>query len=322
LPLFFYVHTKNSVYLFNKTIKMLNNIKSEFTIKDLESFSGIKAHTIRIWEKRYSLFTPNRTDSNIRYYNINQLLKLLNISILYKNNLKISKIAAMSEEAIIEEARGFLRVKVENENILLAFKMAMINFDEKGFNDAFNEAVKNMGFREVFIQIFIPFLYEIGNLWQLHAITPAHEHFISHLIKQKIHGAIELLDFDALPDDKPYVLYLPPNEIHDIGLLYLHYELLSSGRKSIYLGQSVPLSNLKDLSAMYNEIDFVTYLTVEPSKESIDSYVTSLETLVLDGTIGKLHIMGAKVQEYSAKFNNVHSYKGVEQFLLGFRENE
>lgn len=301
--------------MFNKIRVMLNTIKSEFTIKDLESFSGIKAHTIRIWEKRYGLLTPNRTDSNIRYYNADQLLKLLNVSILYKNNLKISKIAALSDEDILLKARGFLKVKVVNENILLAFKMAMINFNESAFNEAFSEVIGNMGFRKVFVEIFIPFLYEIGNLWQLKAITAAHEHFITNLIKQKIHGAIENLSLEEHLDRAPYVLYLPPNEIHEIGLLYLHYELLSKGERSIYLGQSVPLSNLKDLASMYSAINYVTYLTVEPSDEDIDTYVKKLRELVLETDQCLLHIMGQKVSNYTLDLDRVHSHHGVGEFL-------
>ena len=300
---------------------MLNNIKSEFTIKDLESFSGIKAHTIRIWEKRYNLFQPNRTDSNIRYYNIDQMLKLLNVSILYKNNLKISKIAAMTPEKIQEEARGFLSVKVAHENLILAFKMSMINFDEKSFNDLFSDSLNVMGFRSVFVEVLVPFLYEIGNLWQLSAITPAHEHFISNLIKQKIHGAIENLKIENESSLTPYILYLPPREIHEIGLLYLHYELLEKGHKSIYLGQSVPLSNLKDLAAIYDEIDFVTYLTVEPSDMEVDEYLTDMKELVLLMPEYKLHVMGTKVKEFSKSLSEVYSYKGVEDFLNNYKEN-
>ncbi|MDA8594871.1 MerR family transcriptional regulator [Flavobacteriaceae bacterium] len=294
---------------------MLNTIKSEFTIKDLESFSGIKAHTIRIWEKRYDLLTPNRTDSNIRYYNVDQLLKLLNISILYKNGIKISKIAALSNEEILQKARGFLKVKVVHENILLAFKMAMINFNESSFNEAFNEVLASLGFRKVFVEIFIPFLYEIGNLWQLKSITPAHEHFITNLIKQKIHGAIENLNIEEHLDKTPYVLYLPPNEIHEIGLLYLHYELLSLGERSIYLGQSVPLSNLKDLASMYSAINYVTYLTIEPTDEEIDDYVSKLKNLALHSDQSILHVMGQKVKDYSLSLKHVIPYQGVDHFL-------
>jgi len=301
---------------------MLNTIKSEFTIKDLESFSGIKAHTIRIWEKRYNLLTPNRTDSNIRYYNADQLLKLLNISILYKNGIKISKIAALSNDDILQKARGFLKVKVVNENILLAFKMAMINFNETSFNEAFNEVVASMGFRKVFVEIFIPFLYEIGNLWQLKAITPAHEHFITNLIKQKIHGAIENLNIKEHLEKVPYVLYLPPNEIHEIGLLYLHYELLSLGERSIYLGQSVPLSNLKDLASMYSAINYVTYLTVEPTDEEIDDYVLKLKNLALHSDESVLHVMGQKVADYSLSLEHVKPYQGVDHFLKVYHGEE
>jgi len=164
-------------------------------------------------------------------------------------------------------------------------------------------------------------LYEIGNLWQLSAITPAHEHFISNLIKQKIHGAIENLKIENKDSLVPYVLYLPPREIHEIGLLYLHYELLEMGYKSIYLGQSVPLSNLKDLAAIYDEINFVTYLTVEPSDMEVDAYLEDMKHLVLLKPEYKLYVMGAKVKECTNSLSGVHIYKGVEDFLNNYRDN-
>ena len=165
----------------------MNNIKTEFTIKDLENFSGIKAHTIRIWEKRYNLFEPNRTDSNIRYYDINSLQKILNISLLNNNGLKISKIAALSQKGIEQQIKELIFKDGFENQAANSLKLAMLNFDENLFNVTYNNLVAQSSLRDVFKNVFLPFMNDLGILWQVNSITPAHEHFITNLISQKIH---------------------------------------------------------------------------------------------------------------------------------------
>jgi len=276
----------------------LNNIKTEFTIKDLESFSGIKAHTIRIWEKRYNLLTPNRTDSNIRYYDISNLQKLLNVSLLNNHGLKISKIADLSESQILANVREVISkngIESQSSNM---FKLAMLNFDETLFVKTYNGLLAKYSFREIVKKIFIPLLNEIGLLWQVSSITPAHEHFITNLIRQKIYTNIETVQLSEVSNNsKLFVLYLPLNEIHELGLLYLHYELLLHGYKSIYLGQSVPVSNLTDVTKVYDNCCFVSYLTVEPSKISVEAYMDTVADEVLQYSENELWLLGQKVAD-------------------------
>jgi len=273
----------------------LNNIKTEFTIKDLENFSGIKAHTIRIWEKRYNLFQPNRTDSNIRYYNIESLQKILNISLLNNNGLKISKIAALSEKGLEQQVKELIFKDGFENQATNSLKLAMLNFDESLFNKTYNSLIQQFNFRTIFTKIFMPFLNEIGVLWQINTITPAHEHFITNLIKQKIHINIEKLQVSQTTHEKQnFVLYLPLNEIHELGLLYLHFELLFHGYNSIYLGQSVPIDNLNDLQKVFDNICFVTYLTVEPSNETVENYLEEVNSTILKGSNDTLWVLGAK----------------------------
>jgi len=276
----------------------LNNIKTEFTIKDLESFSGIKAHTIRIWEKRYNLLTPNRTDSNIRYYDISNLQKLLNVSLLNNHGLKISKIADLSESQILANVREVISkngIESQSSNM---FKLAMLNFDETLFVKTYNGLLAKYSFREIVKKIFIPLLNEIGLLWQVSSITPAHEHFITNLIRQKIYTNIETVQLSEVSNNsKLFVLYLPLNEIHELGLLYLHYELLLHGYKSIYLGQSVPVSNLTDVTKVYDNCCFVSYLTVEPSKISVEAYMDTVADEVLQNSENELWLLGQKVAD-------------------------
>lgn len=296
----------------------MNNIKSEFTIKDLENFSGIKAHTIRIWEKRYNLLEPNRTESNIRYYDIYNLKKLLNVALLNNNGLKISKIAELTASKIAVEVRELVAKSGVKNQASNSLKLSMLNFDENLFNITYTNLIAQFSFREIFKNVFLPFLNEIGLLWQINSITPAHEHFISNLIKQKIHINIERLQVSKpVISDKIYVLYLPMNEIHELGLLYLHFELLLHGYQSIYLGQSVPINNLCDVQKVYKPICFVSYLTVEPSKQTILEYVKSIEEKVLVNKTDELWVLGRKIIENDENlpFPNVKAFNSLDDLL-------
>ena len=288
----------------------MNNIKSEFTIKDLENFSGIKAHTIRIWEKRYNLLQPQRTDSNIRFYNLESLQKLLNVNLLYNNGLKISKIAKLSDTEMalsVRELRFNEGVETEASNSL---KLAMLNFDEQMFNQIYNGLLASNTFQYIFTKVFMPFLNEIGVLWQVNSITPAHEHFITNLIKQKIYINIDKIQHLTTPNRlKKFVLYLPMNEIHELGLLYLHFELLLRGYYSIYLGQSVPTENLRDLKDGECNTIFITYLTVEPSKDSVEFYADQVYNSVLINSNDSLWILGSKTSQIEIKSFDIPQVK-------------
>lgn len=314
----FLFYTKIFILLFNKIKYKLNNIKTEFSIKDLENFSGVKAHTIRIWEKRYKLLEPNRTDSNIRTYNIENLQKLLNVSLLNANGLKISKIADLGESQINLKVRELLIKIGSSEQAANSFKLAMLNFDENLFNVTYNNLLATLSFRDVFNNIFIPFLNEIGLLWQINSITPAHEHFITNLIKQKVYTNIERMQLsNTINFDKVFTLFLPLNEIHDLGLLYVHYELVLRGYRSIFLGQSVPVSNLLDIKNVYDDIIFICYLTVEPSKISVNEYISTILEEVLRNTNNKLCLLGKKIVESEdlLESKNVNYFNTIDDLL-------
>lgn len=264
--------------MFNKKELKLNNIKTDFTIKDLENLTGIKAHTIRIWEKRYQLLTPKRTNGNIRYYDTKNLQKLLNVSLLNKNNYKISKIAELSEEAIILMSRELANKNALIDDSINSFKMAMFTFDQALFNQTYNQLLINKTFRDVFKDVFIPFLEQIGLMWQTDTLTPSHERFISNLISQKIQINSEKTQQNLLVDEsQTYVLFLPDNEIHELGLMYLNYELSLRGKKTIYLGQSIPLNSLNSLLVMFSKITFITSFTVSPVDSAIEDYLKDVD---------------------------------------------
>lgn len=274
----------------------MNNVKNVFSIKDLENISGIKAHTIRIWEKRYNVLEPMRSDTNIRYYNLVNLQKLLNITLLHDHGYKISRIAKFSEQQIPEAVREIISIKSVKSHAISSFKMAMINFDQSLFTKTYDTLLSEKSFREVFHEVFIPLMNEIGLLWHSETITPAHEHFISYLIKQKL--LINTEKLQILPptnDEKVFVLYLPSNEIHELGLMYLNYEVLFHGYRSIYLGESIPLENLKDLKNYFNKVTFISYLTVEPNKEEINPYILAINKEVLNDENTELWLLGRMV---------------------------
>ncbi|OOG76120.1 MerR family transcriptional regulator [Flavobacterium sp. A45] len=272
----------------------MNNVKNVFSIKDLENLSGVKAHTIRIWEKRYNVLQPMRTDTNIRLYSLPSLQKLLNITLLHDYGYKISKIATFNEEKIVEMIREIVSKKNAKNHAVNAFKMAMMNFDQDLFSNTYNWLLEEKTFKEIFNQVFIPLMEEIGLLWQTDTITPAHEHFISCLLLKKILVNIEKIEADKpINTDKVYVLSLPLNEIHELGLVYLHYEIVSRGYRVVYLGESMPLNYLKDLKKHFNSIIFLSYFTIQPDREYVNDYVQTMgEELLGDGSqiwlIGKL----------------------------------
>lgn len=261
----------------------MNNIKTVFSIKDLENLSGIKAHTIRIWEKRYDILEPLRTDTNIRTYDSVNLQKLLNVVLLNNYGYKISRIAEYSNDKIALLVREIVSEKNSSNHALNAFKLAMINFDQALFINTYNNLLSDKTFREVFYEVVIPLMDEVGLLWQSGTITPAQEHFISFLIKQKLLINTEKVQIlEPTRTDKIFVLYLPENEIHELGLMYLNYEILLNGYKSVYLGESVPLESLMDMKKYFDNIVYVSYLTIEPTKDVINEYINEFSENILD----------------------------------------
>lgn len=294
----------------------MNNIKQDFSIRDLENISGIKAHTIRIWEKRYNLLQPKRSETNIRYYTPENLTKLLNIVLLNKNNFKISKIAAMSEEDITTKSRELAFSIATNDEAINSFKVSMFQFDKILFNNTYNQLLHKKTFREIFKDIFIPFLEHIGLLWQTETLLPAHEHFISNLIAQKIQINTEKLQYSITNTNKTYVLFLPENEIHELGLLYLNYELVLRGHHTIYLGQSLPLNNLNYFLDGGREICFITSLTIQPYDDKIEDYFNEIAD-VMQNTNNQLIAVGRKVEKIKDMDlnDNIQLYKSVSDLL-------
>ncbi len=297
----------------------MNNVKKHFSIRDLENLSGIKAHTIRIWEKRYNLLSPMRTKTNIRTYSLESLQKLLNITMLYHNGYKISKIARLIESDIPMVVKEIVAKNSVKNHAINAMKLAMINFDQTLFLNTYNGLLASKSFREIFNEVFIPLLNELGLLWQTNTISPAHEHFITGLIKQKIQTSTEkLLHIEPTKTDKIFVPYLPENEIHEIGLLYVNYEIVLRGYKSIYLGQTTPLENLKDVMKFYDNTYFLSYFTVHPTKDKVLRHVTDFHKMALaNNASSKLWLLGKQNQYLQQETlpSSVRTFNSIEHLV-------
>ena len=288
-----------------------------YSIKDLELFSGIKAHTIRAWERRYKLLEPARSDTNIRSYGADDLRTLLNTSLLLKDGMSISSIAALSGKERDERIRSGIRAKWGNDEALNALKLAMVGYDEELFERTSRNYRSDHGFEALVEQLYLPLLAMIGLLWQSDVICPAQEHFCSNLIRQKIVSAIDVLPLARGEGTSLVALYLPEHEIHELGLLYLQYRLRNEGRRSIYLGESVPLEDLRDVVGHWpGPMDICAILTVFPRPGNEPAYLTKIETLIPDARVN-FHFCGPVLQVVpeTSLPERIHVYPNIPAML-------
>lgn len=269
-----------------------------YSIKDIEHLSGIKAHTLRIWEKRYNIIEPKRTLTNIRYYDDEDLKKILNISVLNRYGYKISNIANLPEKQLSYEILnltnryGDLSVQVEN------LIVAMVDFDKIYFENIFTKSIIARGLEETMVKVIYPFFEKIGILWQTGNINPAQEHFISNLIRQKLIVAIDNLPEYQNHNAKNFILFLPDGEWHELGLLFYSYFIKKSGHRVTYLGTSVPLQSVLDMKNFIQVDYLVTYTKVSQSNNEYEKYLYALA----EGFGGEsIYLLGALPQKLSFK---------------------
>jgi MerR family transcriptional regulator, light-induced transcriptional regulator len=264
----------------------------QYFIKDIETLSGIKAHTLRIWEQRYNMLIPERTDTNIRYYTDTQLREVLNIALLNKNGVKISKIAAMNPQQIIAEVMRISQHTQQTSNLIDALVIAMVDFNEARFEKTLQTSILKLGLVETFCQLIFPFLSRTGVLWTTGAVTPAQEHFISHLIRRKLCAAIDTQFVSPSPSTRKFALYLPEGEWHDLLLLFSEYLLRSYHHQVVYLGTSLPMDELHEVVRVYQPDYLLTFMTVSPMEMPLDQYIRKL---VGSFTTVKVLLSGAQV---------------------------
>jgi MerR family transcriptional regulator, light-induced transcriptional regulator len=249
---------------------------SNYSIKDLEQLSGIKAHTLRIWEQRYNIINPKRTDTNIRTYDDTDLKLVLNIALLKDHDFKISEIAKLSLEEVSKKVLAISDRHLNYPDQIHALTIAMIDIDEERFEKIMATNILQFGFENTMINIIYPFLSRIGTLWITGSIGPAQEHFITNLIRQKLIVAIDGQIIKPNEHTKKYILYTPEGEFHEIPLLFANFILRARNNKVIYLGQSMPFSELEFICKLHKPDYLFSVITSVPGQDEIQQYVNKL----------------------------------------------
>ncbi len=289
---------------------------NKFTIKDLENLSGIKAHTIRIWEQRYSFLKPQRTSTNIRYYSNLELKMLLNISLLNKYGYKISHINRMSNDELREKTLTLTGAEAQQELLINELIQHMADVDIDQFETVIEQHVHIRGIEKTITYIIFPFLERIGILWLTDNISPAQEHLISNIIRQKLIVGIDHCRNTSSLKTK-MLLFMPENEHHEIGLLFLQYLLKSRGVKVIYLGASVPVNDLEYIVELKKPDYIYTHLTTVIKEFNFDKFISSLKTrfpqqqVIVSGLMAQTFAKKA----IPANFRFVKSFTELNEFI-------
>jgi methanogenic corrinoid protein MtbC1 len=267
-----------------------------FTIKDIENLSGIKAHTIRIWEQRYSFLKPQRTDTNIRYYCGDELKNILNVSLLNKYGYKISSICSMSQEEISQKISEIEDEAMHNEYLINEMIKKMIDLDMHSFEKIIDDHLAKWGMDKSVMQLIIPFMEKVGLLWYSGHIKPVQEHLVNTLIRQKLISCIEgTIAVEKL--DKTFLLFLPEGERHEMGLLCIYYLLKTRGAGIIYLGANVPTKDL-DYIVSEKKPDFIyTHLTSPAPNFNFERFLKTLSAIPSASSL----VSGAITQDYKKK---------------------
>jgi MerR family transcriptional regulator, light-induced transcriptional regulator len=251
---------------------------SGYSIKDLEVLSGVKAHTIRIWEKRYNLLIPERTDTNIRYYSDDDLRRMLNVSLLVRNGFKISKVAKWDDDKINRSVLEVTEKKTSESDYIDRLILYMVNFDNLQFYNLTSKIIAERGLEEATTKVFFEFFVKVGTYWQVGSIFPAQEHYVTNIFRQKMIAEIDKLEMTN--EKKSTILFfLPDKELHEMSLLFYHYLAQKMGYHVIYLGQFVPWDDLVKVQKQV-KIDFVftAFINSFP-KDELENYLESLKEL-------------------------------------------
>jgi methanogenic corrinoid protein MtbC1 len=262
-----------------------------------------------------------RSETNIRFYDIKSLQKLLSIVLLHNYGYKISKISSLSHEEFNKLANDIISEKSTKNHAISTFKVAMMNFDQALFFNTYNKLLSEKTFKEVFYSVFIPLMHELGFLWQTDTISPAHEHFITFLIKQKLLINTEKVQtLTPTNEDKVFVLFLPSNEVHELSIMYLNYEILLNGYQTIYLGESIPIDSLLDLKRAFEKITFVSYFTVEPNQEILEDYIDEMHEKLIKNSDNEILILGRMTTQIKDKnkYKNIHVYNSIEELTTSY----
>jgi DNA-binding transcriptional MerR regulator len=288
---------------------------NSFTIKDLENLSGIKAHTIRIWEQRYNFLKPGRSDTNIRYYSNDELKKVLNIALLNKYGYKISHIDKMADSEVKDKILSLSQVQAQMERIVNELLQCMVDLNIEKLEDILDDHIRARGIERTITQIIFPFMEKIGILWLTNHINPAQEHLVTNIIRQKLIVGIEGI-VTSLKVNKTVLLFLPEGEYHELGLLFMYYLLKSRGVSTIYLGASVPLNDVEYVVKLKKPDYLYSHLTSVGHNFNFDKFIAAI-TKKFTGT--PIIISGMLTHTYEKKIpphiNFKKSFPDVMEFV-------
>lgn len=284
------------------------SVYATYSIKDLEQLTHVKSHTIRIWEKRYGILQPERSDTNIRRYSNDDLKKLLNISFLNEHGYKISKIVQMTDVEIGQKIQEINFTSTGNDRLIENLIVAMLDLNEVAFQKALNTAILRLGFVKSFTDVVFVFFDRIGLMWQTGTINPAQEHFVSNIVRNKIIAATESLEYHPARDAKKIILLLPEAELHEIGLLLTNYMLRVQGFDTTYLGQAVPLDTLPRVIEILQPDYLICSFTNAVNNLDVADTVLELSRLFAN----QIFISGIATKQLKLLPENVNIYQGFE----------
>lgn len=292
-----------------------------YSIKDLENITGIKAHTIRIWEQRYGILKPNRTDTNIRKYSNDELKYILNVSFLNNNGYKISQISRMDNDEMGQTVLKLSEKSFDYTNQVDSLVVAMVEMNEERFEKMIATNILKLGFEKTITHVIFPLLNKIGVMWLADAINPAQEHFITNLIRQKIIVATDGQVVNYSASAKRFLLFLPEGELHEIGLLYLNYIIKSRKGHSLYLGQSVPFEDMVKTTDVYNP-DFICLLiTYQIHGFELEEYIQLIANSVSNKRILLTGYAVVQAKESLKSYKNLTIFENLQQMIAFVEEH-
>ncbi len=284
-----------------------------FSISELAQYSGIKSHTIRIWEKRYKALKPDRSLGNTRHYDSRQLKRLLNISALLDSDYRVSELCSMSDENLSSLNQKILQAKTPatSEYFISQLIAAALTYDEPQFVNIFSHCLLRYGMRDTYTQVLYPTLNRIGLMWLTDSLPTANEHFISNLIRQKLFTAIDSLP-PAKSDSPGWILFLPENEFHELGLLLANYLIRLSGQRVIYLGGNVPESSVRTAVKELNPENILLSFVHHDLVINIQKY---LDRLRKDLPVNKIYVAANPELFYQLKAGKKIQFLGSAEDL-------
>jgi MerR family transcriptional regulator, light-induced transcriptional regulator len=286
-----------------------------FTIKDLENLSGIKAHTIRIWEQRYSFLKPQRSQTNIRYYTSDELKTILNVSLLNKYGFKVSHINKLTDTEVQEKILALNQSEAQQERLINELIQYMIELKIDRFEYVLDKIIAEKGIEKTITYLVFPFLEKIGILWLTNHINPAQEHLVTNIIRQKVIVGIEKLP-NRVTSSNSIVLFLPENEYHELGLLFMHFLLKASGVKVYYIGSAIPIHDLKFVVNNLKPNYVYTHLTSVAKNFNFERFLNNYTSLIPAKTLVVSGYLASTITR-SLPSNVIlkTSYKAVTDFI-------